>query len=62
MFWILLLAFLVLIGFAFDWIRFQVTEERFIMTLELSRMAPLTRRVRQLAAGLSTRGRESREH
>lgn len=61
MLWIILIAFLVLVAFAYDWISFQVTGERVIVSLELARIAPVVRHVKQTAADVFSRVRQLKQ-
>jgi hypothetical protein len=58
---IVLIAILILVGFAYDWVRFQVTQERLIVSLELTRIAPLLKQIRKLGADLFSRERGFKE-
>jgi hypothetical protein len=64
MLWIILIAFLLIVGFAYNWLSVQVTAERVIMSIELARIAPLLKRARQGLAELLSKDRafRRREH
>jgi len=64
MLWIMLIAILILVGFAYDWLSVQVTAERVIMSIEMARIATILKRARQGLAELLSRDRafKGREH
>jgi hypothetical protein len=64
MLWIMLTACLLIVGFAYHWLSVQVTAERVILSIELARIAPLLKRIRQNLVDLFSkeRGFRRREH
>jgi len=55
MLWTALIAILILVGFAYDWVKFQVTSERVILSLELAKIAPFMKQIRKAGAELLSR-------
>jgi hypothetical protein len=61
MLWTALIAILILVGFAYDWVRFQVTSERVILSFEWSRIAPFLKQIKKVGAELLSRERGFKE-
>ena len=58
MFLIVLVALAILAGLAFDWMSFQVTSERIVIAINIGKLTPTFRKLRDAASGRS-RGHES---
>ena len=55
MFWIVLLTLLVLASLAFDWVSLYMTHERIGISINIGKLTPMVRRVKEAVFGLSPR-------